>query len=118
MEFEMPVFISPPAKVKKLGIVQAIVANVMNDQGDVLGLEDLIYNNSATGHYVPGGTVLGIDIAGSPFGRYGVLLFKSNTGNPNDNQYDLTLVNPIEAVTSLGLSEKEVKKTHVPMIFK
>ena len=30
LDFEMPVFISPPAKVKKLGIVQSIVANVMN----------------------------------------------------------------------------------------
>ena len=109
MEFEMPVFISPPAKVKKLGIVQSIVANVMDDQGNVINLEDLIYNNSATGHYAPGNDAVGISIAGSPFGRYGVLLFKSNTGNPNDNQYDLTLVNPIEAVTSLGLSEKEVK---------
>jgi hypothetical protein len=109
MEFEMPVFISPPAKVKKLGIVQSIVANVMDDQGNVINLEDLIYNNGATDHYVPGNDVVGINITGSPFGRYGVLLFKSNTGNPNDNQYDLTLVNPIEAVLSLSLSEKEVK---------
>jgi len=99
LDFEMPVFISPPAKVKKLGIVQSIVANVFTEQGEVLNLEDLIYNNSASS----------TNISGQPYGRYGVLLFKSNTGNPNDNQYDLTLVNPIEAVTSLGLSEKEVK---------
>lgn len=109
LEFEMPVFISPPAKVKKLGIVQSIVANVMDDQGNVINLEDLIYNNSATGHYQPGNDSIGITINGRPFGRYGVLLFKSNTGNLSDNQYDLTLVNPMEAVTSLGLSEKEVK---------
>jgi hypothetical protein len=109
MEFEMPVFISPPAKVKKLGIVQSIVANIMDDEGNVINLEDLIYNNSATGHYQPGNDTVGIALSGRQFGRYGVLLFKSNTGNPNDNQYDLTLVNPIEAVTSLGLSEKEVK---------
>jgi hypothetical protein len=99
LDFEMPVFISPPAKVKKLGIVQSIVANVFTEQGEVLNLEDLIYNNSTSG----------ANISGQPYGRYGVLLFKSNTGNPNDNQYDLTLVNPLEAVTSLGLSEKEVK---------
>jgi hypothetical protein len=98
MEFEMPVFISPPAKVKKLGIVQSIVANVLNDQGAVLNLEDLIYNSTP-----------GIALSGRPFGRYGVLLFKSNTGNPDDNQYDLTLINPMEAVTSLGLGEKEIK---------
>jgi hypothetical protein len=109
LEFEMPVFISPPAKVKKLGIVQSIVANLMDDEGNVINLEDLIYNNSATGHYQPGNDAVGMTQSGRPFGRYGVLLFKSNTGNPNDNQYDLTLVNPVEAVTSLGLSEKEVK---------
>ena len=44
-----------------------------------------------------------------PYGRYRVLLFKSNTGNLNDNQYDLTLVSPSEAVIALGLSEKEIK---------
>ena len=109
MEFEMPVYISPPAKVKKLGIVQSIVANVMDDEGNVINLEDLIYNNSVTGHYQPGSDVVGISIGGSPFGRYGILLFKSNTGNPNDNQYDLTLISPVEAVISLGLNEKEVK---------
>ena len=109
MDFEMPVFISPPAKVKKLGIVQSIVANVMDDEGNVINLEDLIYNNSTTGHFQPGSDVVGIGVGGSPFGRYGILLFKSNTGNTNDNQYDLTLVNAVEAVTSLGLGEKEVK---------
>ena len=99
LEFEMPVFISPPAKVKKLGIVQSIVANVFTEQGDVLNLEDLIYNNGASN----------TSITSQPYGRYGVLLFKSNTGNTGDNQYDLTLVNPIEAVNSLGLDEKEFK---------
>jgi hypothetical protein len=99
LDFEMPVFISPPAKVKKLGIVQSIVANVFTEQGEVLNLEDLIYNNGSSS----------TNISGQPYGRYGVLLFKSNTGNPSDNQYDLTLVNPMEAVTSLGLSEKETK---------
>ena len=99
LDFEMPVFISPPAKVKKLGIVQSIVANVFTEQGDVLNLEDLIYNNGAPN----------TSITSQPYGRYGVLLFKSNTGNTGDNQYDLTLVNPIEAVNSLGLDEKEFK---------
>ena len=103
LEFEMPVFISPPAKVKKLGIVQSIVANVFTEQGEVLNLEDLIYNNSAPS----------ANISGQPYGRYRVLLFKSNTGNVNDNQYDLTLVNPSDAVISLGLTEKETKNGDV-----
>jgi hypothetical protein len=103
MEFEMPVFISPPAKVKKLGIVQSIVANVFTEQGEVLNLEDLIYNNSTPS----------ANVSGQPYGRYRVLLFKSNTGDPSDNQYDLTLVNPSDAVISLGLSEKETKNGDV-----
>jgi hypothetical protein len=103
MEFEMPVFISPPAKVKKLGIVQSIVANVFTDQGDVLNLEDLIYNIAQPN----------TSLITKTYGNYRVLLFKSNTGNVNDNQYDLTLVNPSEAVTSLALSEKETKNGDV-----
>jgi hypothetical protein len=99
MDFEMPIFISPPAKVKKLGIVQSIVANVFTEQGEVLNLSDLIYNNSQ------GNTSL----VGKTYGRYRVLLFKSNTGNPNDNQYDLTIVNPTDAVIATGLDQREYK---------
>lgn len=99
LDFEMPIWITPPAKVKKLGIVQSIVANVFTEQGNVLSLEDLIFNNSAPNS----------SLAGKPYGRYRVLLFKSNTGNMNDHQYDLTLVNPMDAVVSLGISEKEAK---------
>ena len=98
LEFEMPVYISPPAKVKKLGIVQSIVANVFTEEGDIADLENLIYDNSVS-----------IKTVMKPYGRYRVLLFKSNTGNLNDNQYDLTLVSPSEAVIALGLSEKEIK---------
>jgi hypothetical protein len=103
LEFEMPVFISPPAKVKKLGIVQSIVANVFTEEGNVLNLEDLIYNVNASN----------FDLITKPYGRYRVLLFKSNTGNISDNQYDLTLVNPSDAVLSLGLDEKETKNGDV-----
>jgi hypothetical protein len=103
LEFEMPVFISPPAKVKKLGIVQSIVANVFTEEGNVLNLEDLIYNVNASN----------ASLITKTYGRYRVLLFKSNTGNISDNQYDLTLVNPADAVRSLGLIEKETKNGDV-----
>jgi hypothetical protein len=99
LDFEMPIWITPPAKVKKLGIVQSIVANVFTEQGNVVNLEDLIYNTNQPN----------TSLAGKPYGRYRVLLFKSNTGNMFDHQYDLTLVNPSEAVLSLGISEKEAK---------
>ena len=49
IEFEMPVWISPPAKVKKLGIVRAVVANMFTEGGDIVNLQDLIYNNEISG---------------------------------------------------------------------
>lgn len=94
MEFEMPVYISPPAKVKKLGIVQSVISNVFTESGDIIGLDDLVFNKSTPNFRVT-------------TNNYRVLLFKSATGNLTDNQYDLTLVNPTHAVLSLGLDEKD-----------
>jgi hypothetical protein len=94
MEFEMPVWISPPAKVKKLGIVQSVISNVFTESGDIVGLDDLVFNRS-------------VGSFGTTTNQYRVLLFKSNTGNLSDHQYDLTLVNPLDAVLALGLDQKE-----------
>ena len=94
LEFEMPIWLTPPAKVKKLGIVQSVISNVFMDSGDIINLDDLIYNQR-------------IGAFGTTTNRYRVLLFKSNTGNLNDHQYDLTLVNPTHAVLALGLDQKE-----------
>lgn len=94
LEFELPIWLTPPAKVKKLGIVQSVISNVFMDSGDIVSLEELVYNRR-TGAF------------GTTTNRYAVLLFKSNTGNLSDHQYDLTLVNPTHAVLALGLDEKE-----------
>jgi hypothetical protein len=94
MEFEMPVWISPPAKVKKLGIVQSVISNVFTESGDIVGLDDLVFNRG-TGNF------------NTTTNNYRVLLFKSNTGNLSDHQYDLTLVNPVHAVLASGLDQKE-----------
>jgi hypothetical protein len=96
LDFEIPIYITAPAKVKKLGIVQAVVANVFTESGDVVDLEGLVYNRSKGGF-------------STSTNRYRVLLFKSNTGNLSDDQYDCTLVNPDAAVLSLGLAEQESK---------
>jgi hypothetical protein len=96
LEFDLPVWLSPPAKVKKLGIVQSVISNVFMESGDIVNLEELVYNRSTGGF-------------GTTTNRYRVLLFKSNTGNLSDHQYDLTLVNPTAAVLSLGLDQKEYK---------
>jgi hypothetical protein len=96
LEFDLPVWLSPPAKVKKLGIVQSVISNVFMESGDIVNLEELVYNRGTGGF-------------GTTTNRYRVLLFKSNTGNLTDNQYDLTLVNSDAAVLSLGLDQKEYK---------
>lgn len=96
LEFEMPVYITQPAKVKKLGIVQTVITNVFADDGSIVDLENLIFNQQSGNAQLTSN-------------RFRVLLFKSDTGNLSDHQYDLTLVNPDQAVLSLGLSQKERK---------
>jgi len=94
VEFEMPVWISPPAKVKKLGIIQTIIANIFTEDGDVQSLEEAVYNERK------GNAQVNVNA------RYPILLFKSNNGQ--DYDYDVTLVDPWQAVVDMGL-EKEYK---------
>lgn len=96
LEFEMPIYITPPAKVKKLGIVQAIVNNVFTEEGDVVNLGNLIYTGIASN-------------ASIPFSKFRILVFKSNTGDSNDGQYDITAVEPEAAVIDGGLVEYSTK---------
>lgn len=95
MEFEIPIYITPPAKVKKLGIVKAIINNVFTGQGDIVDLEDLVYNRRKGS----------FDFTTN---RYRVLLFK-NTTDITNGIFDLTLVNPTAAVLALGLDQREFK---------
>jgi hypothetical protein len=94
MEFEIPIYISPPAKVKKLGIVKSIIANVFTENGDLVDLENLAFNQE-TG-----------DVRWTSE-KFRILLFKSNNGEPND--YDVTIVDPSSAIKILGIPEKDVK---------
>jgi hypothetical protein len=49
MEFSMPIYITPPAKVKKLGIVKSVIANIFTESGNVQDINTLVYNqNEAT----------------------------------------------------------------------
>jgi hypothetical protein len=92
VDFEIPIWISPPAKVKKLGVIRSIIANIFTEEGNVVNLSTLIYNNNeANSVYV------------NP--RYPVLLFKANNGI--DLDYELTVVDQNAAIQSLGLDEKE-----------
>jgi len=46
LEFSMPVYITPPAKVKKLGVVKTIVANIFAEDGSVKDISTLVYNQN------------------------------------------------------------------------
>jgi hypothetical protein len=42
----MPIYITPPAKVKKLGVVKNIIANVFAEDGSVQDIATLVYNQN------------------------------------------------------------------------
>jgi hypothetical protein len=44
LEFSTPIYISAPAKIKKLGVVKNIVMNIFTDAGDLKDLESLTFN--------------------------------------------------------------------------
>jgi hypothetical protein len=91
LEFKMPIYITPPAKVKRMGVVRDIVMNVFNASGEVGTLNSIVYNGLADTilHNTPG--------------RYGVLLLSSNISGEPD-RYNVSVLSPSEAVTELGLA--------------
>lgn len=46
LDFSTPIYISAPAKVKKLGVVKNIIANVFAETGDVADIATLVYNQN------------------------------------------------------------------------
>jgi hypothetical protein len=94
MTFEMPIWVSPPAKVKKLGIIQTVIANVFTESGDVVKLEELAFNQQK-GSWGTNST------------NFGVLLFKSENGE--DNDYEVTVVDAGQTVLAMGLDQRSVK---------
>ena len=96
IDFTMPIYITAPAKVKKLGIVQTIIANIFTEEGNVADIETLVYN---TGEAQTQEIIPATD--------YSVLLLKADNGQPYD--YNVTLVDRDEIVanlTSLGIEYK------------
>lgn len=90
MEFEMPIYISPPAKVKKLGVIRNLIMNVFSDTGDILALDDLIYGGDTNTRLK------------NVEGKWRLLLLKSANGNSND--YDCSIVSPAEVIAETGLT--------------
>ena len=94
IDFTTPIYISPPAKVKKLGIVKTVIASVFAESGQVDELQDL---------------VLSQDIASSQVrvtvDQFGVLLIK----NKITGYYDLSVLDVYEAVLAIGLENPPTK---------
>jgi len=90
LEFDMPIYITPPAKVKKLGVVKNIIASMFTENGDVVALQDLTLTPNDPTSIFP-----------MPIDGYGVLLLKSNNGQPND--YDMSVIDTTEAIHVVGL---------------
>ena len=88
LEFQTPIWISPPAKVKKLGIIKNIIMNVFGESGQLLGLEDLVFNGDSPTSQVR-----------NTVDQFGVLLIL----NKATGFYDLTVLDVYEAVLGLGL---------------
>lgn len=94
MDFQTPIYISPPAKVKKLGIVKTVIASVFAESGQVDELQDLVLSQDIANTQVR----VTVD-------QFGVLMIKNKT----TGYYDLSVLDVYEAVLSLGLENPPVK---------
>jgi hypothetical protein len=88
LEFEMPIYISPPTKVKKLGVVRAVVNNMFTNTGDAININNLIYNDSDIKETVE-------------YKRYGIVMLKADNGVAGD--YNISIVDVGQAVIDAGL---------------
>lgn len=84
MDFETPIYLSPPAKVKKLGIVKNIIMNIFTETGDLKDLEDLTFNSDTSQAEVR-----------TTIDQYDVLLLKNQT----TGFYEVTILEAYEGVT-------------------
>lgn len=94
LTFEMPIYISPPVKVKKLGVVQNIVMNMFKEDGSLRTVEELAFNTSEG--------ISGRSVFATP-GDFGVLLLSSKTVTGVDGNYYVSVLDSGEAVKELGL---------------
>ncbi len=97
LAFDMPIWISPPSKVKKLGIIQSIITNVFTEAGDITDLEDLKFNRIDD--------IFGLPNSGNQEGfglstyNFGVMLLQS--GNATTQDYEVTMINPNKMIVPL-----------------
>ena len=88
LEFEMPIYISPPTKVKKLGVVRAVINNMFTNTGDAVNINNLIYNE---------GDLQTV----TEYRKYGIVMLKADNGVAGD--YNVSVVDVGQAVLDAGL---------------
>jgi hypothetical protein len=86
LDFQTPIWISSPAKVKKLGIIKNIIMNIFTETGDVLDIESLVYNSDAPNTQIR-----------VPVDNFGVYLLK----NPVTGYYECSMIDREEVRQSL-----------------
>jgi len=92
LTFKLPVWISPPAKVKKLGVVQKIVASIHDAQGD---LSTSVYSNT---------NLMGNRQYFTPM-DYSVLLIGNNLTLMKYNEVELPNEPTLETPTKVGTKD-------------
>ena len=108
MTFKMPIWINPPAKVKKLGIIKSIISNVFTESGSVADLDGLTINNMDETYPL---SLHGDEIGfgGSSY-NFSVLLMKSDTAN--SREYEVSIVNPDTVVVPLIVDIHNPSEVH------
>jgi hypothetical protein len=90
LQFTIPIYITAPAKVKKLGIIKNIIMNVFTEQGDVADIGTLVYNQNEAN----------AETRVSP-DNFKVIMLKSQNGQTYD--YDLVIYDVGQTMLSLEL---------------
>ena len=98
LDFELPIYNSPPVKVKKLGVVQKIIMNMFDDDGQLKPLSELAFNSPLDNTDVKTSSVV------TTPGNFGVLMLSSKTvTGVETGSYYVSALDPNEAIVESGL---------------
>lgn len=89
LTFEMPIYISPPAKVKKLGVITNIITAMFADDGLEINIDDTAYAQSL----VRETEIVSEDVPNKLPGRREALTSETSLITTSHNNYDLLFMN-------------------------
>lgn len=91
LTFQTPIYISPPAKVKKLGVIQSIITAVFADNGLEINIDDSAYAQSLVKHSPV--NELEDAIPNKITGKREALTSETTLVTTSHNNYDLVFLN-------------------------